>query len=201
MNISVVGPSVGSTRLAGVIARCALTAALASALISARPAHAQTESVLHSFASNDSYGYNPYSGLAIDAQGNLYGTNYLGGATGYGTVFSVTKSGSVALLHNFARMDGANPYLSAVVRDKAGDLYGTTTAGGVNDLGTVFMVTPTGTETVLHSFANDGTDGYRPYAGLVIDKTGNLFGTTYSGGANSYGTVFKVTPSGTETVV
>jgi uncharacterized repeat protein (TIGR03803 family) len=200
-NISVVGRRVGSTRLAAAIARCALTVALASTLISARPAHSQTESVLHSFAANDSYGYNPYSGFAVDTLGNLYGTNYVGGATGYGTVFSVTKSGTVALLHNFARTDGASPYLSEMVRDKAGNLYGTTTAGGLNDLGTVFQVTPTGTETVLHSFANDGTDGYRPYAGLTIDTKGNLYGTTYSGGVNNFGTVFKVTPSGTETVL
>ena len=199
-NIAPVGPRVGWTRRAAALALCALTVALASALITARPAYAQTESVLHSFGVNDTDGYNPYSGLVTDTLGNLYGTNYVGGS-GYGTVFKITPSGTLSVLHSFGRADGANPYLSKMVRDKAGNLYGTTIAGGANDIGTVFKVTPTGVETVLHSFASDGKDGYRPYTGLAIDGAGNLYGTTYSGGASNYGTVFKVTPSGTETVV
>ena len=88
-NISVVGSRVGSTRLAATIARCAVTVALASALMAARPAHAQTETVLHNFALNDLDGYYPYAGLAIDTAGNLYGTTYVGGGLGYGTVFKI----------------------------------------------------------------------------------------------------------------
>jgi len=203
LNISGVGPGFGSTKLAAAITRGALTLAVLSGLLlmAAGPAHAQTESVLHSFALNDTDGYYPYAGLAIDTTGNLYGTTYEGGAYNEGTVFKVTPSGTVTALHSFGGADGANPYLSRVVRDKAGNLYGTTTAGGANGFGTVFKLSPTGTETVLHSFAADGKDGYRPYASLAIDTTGNLYGTTISGGASSYGTVFKVTPSGTETVL
>ncbi|MBZ5665767.1 MAG: hypothetical protein LAO30_14290 [Acidobacteriia bacterium] len=203
LNISGVGPRFGSTKLAAAITRGALALAALSALLlmAARPAHAQTESVLHSFALNDTDGYYPYAGLAIDTTGNLYGTTYEGGSYNEGTVFKVSPSGTVTALHSFGGGDGANPYLCRVVRDKAGNLYGVTIQGGANGVGTVFKLSPTGTETVLHSFAADGKDGYRPYASLAIDTTGNLYGTTTSGGASSYGTVFKVTPSGTETVL
>lgn len=64
----------------------------------------------------------------------------------------------------------------------------------MNELGTVFKITPTGTETVLHSFANDGTDGYYPFTGLVLGKKGILYGTTYEGGSSGNGTVFKIAP-------
>jgi uncharacterized repeat protein (TIGR03803 family) len=202
-NISAVGPRFGSTKLAAAITRGALTVAVASALllIAARPADAQTESVLHSFAANGTDGYTAYAGLAIDIAGNLYGTTYVGGASGAGTVFQVTPTGTETVLQSFGGAEGANPYFSGVVRDKAGNLYGVTSQGGANGFGTVFKLSPTGTETVLHSFAADGKDGYRPYATLALDKKGNLYGTTISGGASSAGTVFKVTPSGTETVL
>jgi uncharacterized repeat protein (TIGR03803 family) len=203
LNISGFGPRFGSTKLAAAMTRGTLTLAVLSALllIAVRPALAQTESVLHSFAQNGTDGYNPYAGLAIDTAGNLYGTTNVGGASGAGTVFQVTPTGTETVLQSLGGAKGANPYLSGVVRDKAGNLYGVTSQGGANGFGTVFKLSPTGTETVLHSFAADGKDGYRPYASLAIDTTGNLYGTTISGGASSYGTVFKVTPSGTETVL
>jgi len=204
LNISGVGPRFGSMKLATAITRGALTLAVLSALllIAARPAHALTESVLHSFANNGTDGYEPYAGLAIDPKGNLYGTTHMGGPFNAGTVFKVTPKGTETVLYSFTGgTDGAYPFFAGVVRDKAGNLYGTTSSGGVNNLGTVFKLTPTGTETVLHSFANDGTDGSVPLAGLVLDKTGNLYGTTYAGGASGAGTVFKVDPSGTETVL
>ena len=203
LNISDVGPKFGSTKLAAAITRGALTLAVLSGLllIAARPVHAQTESVLHSFAANGTDGYNPYAGLAIDTAGNLYGTTNVGGASGAGTVFQVTPTGTETVLQSFGGAEGANPYFSGVVRDKAGNLYGVTSQGGANGFGMVFKLTPTGTETVLHSFATDGKDGYRPYASLAMDTAGNLYGTTNSGGASSNGTVFKITPSGTETVL
>jgi uncharacterized repeat protein (TIGR03803 family) len=203
LNISGIGPRFGSTKLAAAITRGVLTLAVLSGLllITARPARAQTESVLHSFAADGRDGYNPYAGLAIDTAGNLYGTTYVGGASGAGTVFKVTPTGTETVLQSLGGAEGANPYFAGVVRDKAGNLYGTTTAGGANGSGTVFKLSPTGTETVLHSFTLDGKDGVFPHAGLVLDKTGNLYGTTSFGGASSYGTVFKVTPSGAETVL
>jgi uncharacterized repeat protein (TIGR03803 family) len=106
-----------------------------------------------------------------------------------------------SVLYNFTNTpDGGYPE-SRLVLDTAGNMYGTTLYGGVHGRGSVFMITPAGTETVLYSFTG-GADGNVPVAGLVRDvKTGNLFGTTLYGGASGNGTVFEVTPSGTETVL
>ena len=89
---------------------------------------------------------------------------------------------------------------AGLVFDAVGNLYGTTLEGGTYGRGTVFELTPAAgggwTEKVLHSFNHNGTDGYSPYAGLIFDAAGNLYGTTYGGGTNSYGTVFELTPTG-----
>jgi uncharacterized repeat protein (TIGR03803 family) len=156
-----------------------------------------TETVLHSFTGGDDGGY-PAAGLIADASGNLYGTTGFGGDAGYGTVFRVTQSGTETVLHSFTNADGAYP-LAGLIADAAGNLYGTTEGGGANGYGTVFKLTPSGTETVLHSFTN--ADGAFPLAGLIADADANLYGTTNNGGASGYGTVFKVTPSGIETVL
>ncbi len=121
-----------------------------------------------------------------------------GGASGYGTVFEVTPDGTETVLHSFTGgTDGSYP-AAGLLRDAKGNLYGTTTGGGSDGYGTVFRVTMTGTETVLHSFT--GSDGYYPIAGLVKDANGNLYGTTEFGGSHGSGTVFKVTRTGTETL-
>jgi uncharacterized repeat protein (TIGR03803 family) len=139
----------------------------------------------------------PQAGLILDTNGNLYGTTYGGGAYGKGTVFELSPSGAETVRHSFCARtgcpDGSHPRADLAM-DTAGNLYGTTYSGGTNSVGTVFKLSPNGTETVLHSFAANGSDGTHPYAGLVTDTMGNLYGTTYSGGANGYGTVFKVTP-------
>jgi uncharacterized repeat protein (TIGR03803 family) len=83
---------------------------------------------------------------------------------------------------------------AGLVIDAQGNLYGTTFGGGTLSKGTVFKLTPAGTETVLHSFTAGTTDGTQPYAGLVRDGQGNLYGTTHAGGAHGKGTVFKITP-------
>ena len=164
-----------------------------------------TETILHSFDdSNSTNGYGPEAGLIMDASGNFYGTTQAGGTEGalsYGTAFEMTPSGTETVLHTFGiGTDGSNVW-AGLVRDAKGNLYGTTYQGGTYGNGTVFEVTPSGTETVLHSFNNDGTDGYGPMAGLVIDASGNLYGTTEFGGTYTYGTVFEITPSGTETIL
>ena len=160
-----------------------------------------TETVLHSFANNGTDGYNPVAGLLRDAKGNLYGTTQSGGANGVGTVFKISAKGIETVLYSFASgTDGAYPY-TGVIMDKSGNLYGTTQLGGVNNMGTVFKLSANGTETLLHSFAEDGGDGFWPFGELIMDKSGNLYGTTAQGGANSAGMVFKLGTDETETIL
>jgi uncharacterized repeat protein (TIGR03803 family) len=168
------------------------------------------ETILYSFSGPD--GSTPQGTLLFDASGALYGTTYTGGAMGEGAVFKLTPpaSGSSiwteSLLHSFnvaIGNDGAIPGTEQLVRDAAGNLYGTASQGGTNSDGVVFELSPptgsgTGwTETVLHSF--DGTDGIGPYVGLLANSAGALFGVTPQGGSYQYyGTVFKLSPpSGT----
>jgi uncharacterized repeat protein (TIGR03803 family) len=165
------------------------------------PAHAQTEKVLHSF-SYQWDGQDPQAGLIFDNAGNLYGTTFAGGAYGWGTVFEITSAGEEKLLYTFGGKfpEGAHPNASLVF-DKAGNLYGTTWLGGANNSGTVFELTPAGVETVLYSFGGQPGDGYAPFSGLVFDKKGNLYGTTYYGGAYGLGTVYEITSAGTYKVL
>jgi uncharacterized repeat protein (TIGR03803 family) len=154
--------------------------------------------LLHSFTGTPD-GVNPLAGLLRDAAGNLYGTTQYGGTRGgYGTIFKLNAKGKLTLLHSFGAMpDGQNPY-SRLIRDSAGNLYGTTFYGGTSGYGTVFKLVPGGQLIILHSF-NYSPDGAHPIAGLILDKVGNLYGTTSSGGDLSCGfsgcgTVFRLTP-------
>src|ERR1039458_1716400 len=143
---------------------------------------------LHSFDSTD--GANPQAGLVQATDGNFYGTTNVGGAIGYGTVFKITAGGVLTTLHSFDLTDGAWPQ-AGLVQATDGNFYGTTSSAGANGYGTVFKITAGGVLTTLHSFA--GTfDGSWPYAGLVQATDGNFYGTTNSGGAISYGTVFSL---------
>src|ERR1019366_3722492 len=116
-------------------------------------------------------------------------------------VTSIWAAAEEKVLHNFNNdgTDGYYPEVGLIV-DAAGNLYGTTTAGGAYNSGTVFELTPAGggswTEKVLYSFNLNGTDGAVPEAGLIVDAAGNLYGTTYFGGTYLYGTVFELTPAG-----
>jgi uncharacterized repeat protein (TIGR03803 family) len=157
------------------------------------------ESVLHSFTGG-SDGASPQTGLIADATGNLYGTTSAAGAGNCGTVFKVTPKGDESVLYAFqCGVDGSSP-TGGVVSDAAGNLYGTTYAGGTSGLGTIFKIATDGTKTVFYAFKG-GSDGADPSAGLIIDKKGNLYGTTYAGGTVGLGTVFKITPNGTETML
>jgi uncharacterized repeat protein (TIGR03803 family) len=165
---------------------------------------------LHSFDSTD--GANPGAGLVQAANGDLYGTTLRGGANnicefGCGTIFKITPAGVLTTLHNFDLTDGAGPN-ALLVQATDGNLYGTTTGGGANNLGTSFKITLSGKLTTLHSF--DGTDGSDPQSGLVQATDGNLYGTTLGGGANytcgpeadnGCGTIFKITPAGVLTTL
>jgi len=164
---------------------------------------AGNETVLYSFAGTGAGdGEYPNAALVRDAAGTLYGTTVGGGASGYGTVFKLDTTGKETVLHSFsgATGDGASPY-GGVVRDGQGNLYGTTEAGGTSNYGTVFKLDTTGKETVLYSFTGTGGDGKSPFAGVVRDGQGNLYGTTQAGGVLNYGTVFKLDTTGKETVL
>jgi len=165
-----------------------------------------TEKVLHNFNNNGADGYLPEAGLTFDAAGNLYGTTLMGGTYNYGTVFELIPSPNAAggwtekVLHNFNKngADGYEPWASLIF-DAVGNLYGTSGAGGTYNDGTVFRLRPTPgggwTEQVLHSFNWNGTDGYEPFASLILDAAGNLYGMTFYGGHYGVGTVFELTPS------
>ncbi|MGH6889209.1 MAG: choice-of-anchor tandem repeat GloVer-containing protein [Rhizomicrobium sp.] len=167
------------------------------------------EKVLHAFG-NGSDGWEPYARLVRDKSGNLYGTTSYGGGTGCfgtgcGTVFKLAPDGTETVLYAFTGgSDGNGPY-AGLIEDKNGNLYGTTVQGGgtgCNDggCGIIFKLAPDGTETVLHAFTG-GADGLYPFAGLIEDKNGNLYGTASAGGGDGNGTVFKLAPDGTETVL
>jgi|HubBroStandDraft_4_1064222.scaffolds.fasta_scaffold00006_166 uncharacterized repeat protein (TIGR03803 family) len=163
---------------------------------------AGSESVLYAFKGIQSGvqdGAYPVAPV-LDVDGALLGTTRNGGANGDGTVFSVAPSGAETVLHSFTGKpsDGSSPTASLVKLN--GTLYGTTTSGGAHDDGTIFSITPSGTETVLHSFAGKPKDGSYP-ASALHDVGGTLYGTTGSGGTNDLGTVFSITPSGAETVL
>ena len=164
-----------------------------------------TEQVLHSFNLNGMDGVYPFAGLIFDGAGNLYGTTNDGGSYGYGTVFELTPTTgggwTEQVLHSFTLtgMDGGYPY-AGLIFDTAGNLYGTTT-GTSGNAGTVFELTPTAgggwTEQVLYTFCsqNGCTDGGDPFAGLIFDAAGNLYGTTKYGGTYGGGTAFELTPT------
>jgi uncharacterized repeat protein (TIGR03803 family) len=198
--------------------------------------------ILHSFSGTGSDGANPYGGITIDASGNLIGTTTAGGSHGDGTLFKLSGSAfsTFSTLHSFdADVDGSTPYGAVTVRgntiygttfeggasddgtvykmsgntfttlhvfggedgsgptgklvfDGGGNLFGTTSAGGDFDKGTVFGIEASSSDlTMLYSFTG-GDDGSRPFAGMVFDTDGNLFGTTYDGGAFGFGTVFEI---------
>lgn len=181
----------------------------------------RNETVLYSFrGAVNTFGYDP-SGIIRDEQGNLYGTTVIGGHAagcfgyGCGIVFKLDPAGKETVLYRFeGGADGGYPS-GPIVRDAAGNLYGETAYGG--DLscyppygcGTVFRLDPAGKETVLHRFTGTGGDGEHPWAGVVADNQGNLYGATVEGGTgpnctsaeNGCGTVYKVDKTGKETIL
>jgi uncharacterized repeat protein (TIGR03803 family) len=172
-------------------------------------ASAQKDFLLHNF--NDTGdGYRPAAGLILDNSGNFYGTTSDGGAYGGGTVFEVmprTGGGWMEkILHSFNDASGKDGYdpLGGVIFDASGNLYGTTNYGGAKNSGTVFELIPTAgghwDEKILYSFSDKGTGGYNPASGLVLDSSGDLYGTTVGGGGGTgcgnsgCGTVFELMP-------
>ena len=174
---------------------------------------AQILTTLHSFAGSPNDGNTPNAGLVQGSDGNFYGTTVKGGASasicqdGCGTVFQVTRAGTLTVLHsfcvNYPCADGIAPY-AALVQGTDGNFYGTAYSGGkFNSGGTVFKITPAGALTALYNFCSQTNcaDGRQPYAGLVQGTDGNFYGTTFEGGASDHGTVFKITPGGALTTL
>jgi uncharacterized repeat protein (TIGR03803 family) len=150
------------------------------------------ETILHHFR-NSTDGGLLHAGIILGVHGNLYGGTLTGGTSGFGGVFQMTPAGVEHVLHNFTGgSDGEGS--NQLVFDQHGNLYGTNTLGGSSGASTVFKVTPAGQETVLYTFTGGGDGGNPWYVGLILDGSGNLYGTTQTGGAFGNGTVFKVTP-------
>ena len=168
------------------------------------------QTILHRFDGTD--GANPRLGHLIhDEEGNLYGTTSTGGTVpggnpgaASGTVFRLDVRGNLTTLYTFSGLfDGGSPS-GTLVRNEAGEIFGTTSGGGTQGYGTVFKLDRRGQESVLHSFqAGGGGGGIQPQQGLVADRQGNLYGVTLPGGGpdDHGGNVFRITPAGTETTL
>jgi len=162
-----------------------------------------TETVLHHFAGYPSDGaYPTLTGLLKDTAGNLYGVTRSGGTYDDGTAYKLSKTGTLTVLYNFAggTMDGCYPYGTPAM-DKNGNLYSTTWECGPSGYGIVWKLSKKHTETVLHSFAGYPSDGESPYAGVIMDAKGNLFGDTAAGGPSNTGTVYQLSKGGTLTLL
>jgi uncharacterized repeat protein (TIGR03803 family) len=171
-----------------------LACILAIPSVPAAWAQAPTETVLHTFTGGAD-GAQPYAGVTIDPAGNIYGTTYKGGILNAGTVYKIDTSGNESVVYSFTGGgNGGLPY-GGVILDPSGNLYGTTTSGGVKNAGVIFKIDTAGNETVLHSF--DGkSDGSGPHGTLTFDPSGNLWGTATYGGSKGAGTVFDLSAAG-----
>lgn len=164
------------------------------------------EAVLFTFPDSPG-GYWPISNLVRDAAGNFYGVNSFGGSqgSGDGAVYRISPSGQESVIYAFGLGRGGAFPSSGVVLDQAGNLYGTTSSGGQYGSGTVYKVTPAGQETVLFGFGAElGATGENVEGGVVFDADGNLYGTAEQGGGGgglAAGLVFKLDPTGHETIL
>ena len=167
---------------------------------------AQTYTVLHSF-NGTTDGFNTYGGLVIDSSGNLYGTASHGGDMtcgnqGCGVVFKIDASGNETVLHVFESngTDGTNPE-GGLIRDAAGNLYGTTARGGTSNYGTIFKLDSSNNETILYDFTGT-SDGTTPIS-LTMDGAGNIYGIAASGGHTvcKCGTLFELSTAGAFTTL
>jgi uncharacterized repeat protein (TIGR03803 family) len=154
------------------------------------------ETVLYSFTGYPNDGGQPYAGVIRDSAGNLYGTTYLGGTYNQGAVYKLDATGQETVLYSFTGgVDGDFPH-GGVIRDSAGNLYGTSSGKGSElSSGAVYKLDTTGHLTVLHKFTG-GADGSYPYAGVIRDSAGNFYGTTSTGGTSDAGVVFKLDKAG-----
>ena len=153
---------------------------------------------LYSFTGGSDGAY-PYGTLAQGSDGNFYGTTSGDGSQTYGTIFEITPAGVLTTLHRFTANDG-NQTSGSLTQGRDGNFYGTRLSGGPNSSGTIYQITPAGAFTSLYNFTGGG-DGDNPSTALVLGGDGNFYGTTRNGGANSYGTIFRITPAGVLTTI
>ena len=147
---------------------------------------------LHSFVGGaGNTGTRPYDGLLQGSDGNFYGTTEYGGTADLGTVFKITPAGDFTVLVNFTGPNGQQPFAS-LIQAADGNFYGTASIGGTDSVGTIFQITPAGVFTTIYNFPNSETLGAFPRAALVQGSDGNLYGATMGGGANSFGTIFRL---------
>lgn len=155
--------------------------------------------LLHTLGFGTDGGY-PQSGLMVGSDGNFYGTTEYGGLTDDGVVYSVPPTGTESVIANFTGGTASSGPVGGLLQASDGNFYGTTYWGGTNNSGTVFKLSPGGVITTLWSFGT-GSDGEFPKGGLVQASDGSFYGMTGSGGTTGYGTVFRITPAGVETVL
>lgn len=175
---------------------------LAAPIVFSLTGQAQTFELIHTFTGVPDGAY-PVAGLVRGESGEFYGTTAGGGLNDAGTVFRLErkKPWNESVLYSFTGGDDGESPFASLVRDRLGNLYATASGGGEFGCGTVFKLDQTGKETVLYSFGG-GLDGAFPYAGVVLDGRGNVYGVAQSGGSGaSYGTIFKVDTTGNETVL
>src|ERR1700683_2414963 len=194
-----------------ILALLAFSISSGSVQPSIRATPAAQELTIFTFGTDGTDGYLPHAGVIFDDAGNLYGTTIYGGTgtcadvPACGMVYEISPAGrdvTEKVLYSFqGDEDGAFPFAS-LVRDSTGNLYGTTSAGGVgactSGCGTVFELSPSNgswQETIIHSFTGANGDGATPWAPLIFDSAGNLYGTTSAGGIVGNGTVFELLPS------
>jgi len=189
-------PTVGCrTRRPVTLILLALFTILSFVASASAPAQAQTYKVIHNFTAKGADGATPYGGPILDGSGNLYGTTYLGGRGGAGSVYKLSPNGpswKYTSLYSFkAGPDGSGPAFGSLAMWANRGLFGTTEGG--SNFGTAFAVCACAhAEVVIHGFGNAG-DGAQPIGGVVFDSDGNFYGTTSLGGAFGNGTVFKAT--------
>ena len=161
----------------------------------AAAAQAQTFTTLYNFTGAADGGY-PFSGPIV-VNGRVYGTTPNGGADNDGVVYELNASGAESVIYSFTGQPNGSGPDGSVIMDGKGNYYGTTPYGGAHGDGTVYVITSSGTESVLYSFAGGTADGCYPQGGLLLHK-GTLYGTTSNCGAHNEGVLFSVTTSGTE---
>ncbi len=161
---------------------------------------AGTVTIIHSFTGTADGG-GPQAALIQARDGNLYGVTSLGsGATADGTVFKITLAGSLQTLHAFNKTDGSVPF-AELLEGADGNLYGSTVFGGDRNDGVIYRISTSGSFAVMHSFQGSATDGAFPRGALIQAFDGNFYGTTVGGGPMNIGTVFKMTPAGSVTML